>query len=68
MVRIDIVLLMAGRKPLEVELGDESLVRERPFVEGSKMSIPIDKVKKDCVPLAISSEPFEGVFRACSLP
>jgi hypothetical protein len=40
--RVDFVLLMPGREPLKIKLGNEALFGEWQFADGCEMSVPID--------------------------
>jgi hypothetical protein len=61
---VDLVLLVAGRKPLEEEFGYESFFIKGHFAQSGMVSFPIDKVYKPSIPLVVINEPFEEVFGA----
>ena len=58
---VHFMLLVAGRQPLEVELGHESFFRRREFAESGVVRFPVHPVEHAGVPLIIFLEPFEQV-------
>jgi hypothetical protein len=62
-----LMLLVTCRESLEVELGDESFLRERQLAGGGKMGIPIYKIDHDGCPFVAGAKPEEEVLGAGGL-
>jgi hypothetical protein len=58
------VLLVAGRKPLEVEFGYEPFFSKGNFAQSGVVSFPVDKVDKPGIPIVVLNKPFEKIFGA----
>jgi hypothetical protein len=40
--RVDFVLLVPGREPLKIKLGNETFFRKGQFADGCEMNVPVD--------------------------
>jgi hypothetical protein len=61
------MLLVSGREPLKIKLGEEPFFGERELTNSSEMGIPVNKINHFCGPVVVGPKLLEEVFRPGSL-